>query len=449
MDKLFGTDGIRAVAGAFPLDARACRTLGRALVRLLDGRGAGTGILIGRDTRESGSWIEGALVAGVEDAGGTAALAGVIPTSAVSYLTRTRGFAAGIVVSASHNPYRDNGIKVFSAAGLKIPDAWEAEIEAALLAERGAAPAASPGGAGGARVPDPAFGEAYVAFLRSRLSLASPPGLKVVVDCANGAGSAYAPRVLRELGWEVEPLHCSPDGHNINDGCGSLHPEALAARVRATGAAAGVAFDGDADRCIWADETGAVLNGDHTLYVLAKRMKGTGRLASGRVVATTMSNMGLEKALERIGIGLLRTRVGDKYVYEEMVRSGANLGGERSGHTILLDDGPTGDGILTGLRLLEAAAETGRPLSDLRAGFEEFPQILVDVRVRAKVPFEGVPEVRDAILRAEEDLSSAGRLEVRYSGTESLARIMVEGPDGRLIERIAQELAAVVAGRLG
>jgi phosphoglucosamine mutase len=445
MDKLFGTDGIRAVAGEFPLDPAACRTLGRALVGLLAARGAGGGVLVGRDTRESGGWIERALVAGIEDAGGVPALAGVIPTSAVSFLARTRGFAAGIVVSASHNPYRDNGIKVFSASGLKIPDDWEAEIEDAIRTGRGAAPAAD----GTVRPPDPAYGEAYLAFLKSRLSLAVRPGFKVVVDCANGASSAFAPRALRELGWEVEALHCAPDGRNINEGCGSLHPETLAARVRAARAAVGIAYDGDADRSIWADETGAVLNGDHTLYILARHMKEKGRLAAGRVVATTMSNMGLERALEREGIGLVRTRVGDKYVFEEMARSGANLGGERSGHTILLDDGPTGDGILTSLRLLEVMAETGLPLSALRAGFEEYPQILVNVRVRAKLPFESIHEVRDAILRAERDLAAAGRLDIRYSGTESLARIMVEGPDGRLIERIAQELAAVVAGRLG
>lgn len=451
MDKLFGTDGIRAVAGAFPLDPAACRTLGRALVRLLAGRGPGRGVLVGRDTRESGAWIERALVAGIRDAGGSVALAGVIPTSAVSFLTRTRGFGAGIVISASHNPYRDNGIKVFSPQGLKIPDDWESALEAEILAGRGAAPAAAEAdaSAGPALPSDPAFGEEYLAFLRSRLSLASPPRAKVVVDCANGASSAFAPRVLRELGWEVDALHCAPDGRNINEGCGSLHPGSLAARVRASGAAAGIAYDGDADRSVWVDETGAVLNGDHTLYILARRMKEAGRLAANRVVATTMSNMGLEKALEREGIGLLRTRVGDKYVYEEMVRAGANLGGERSGHTILLDDGPTGDGILTSLRLLEAMAATGLPLSALRAGFEEYPQILVNVRVRAKLPFEDLPEVRDALRRAERDLAASGRVDLRYSGTEPLARIMVEGPDGRLIERIAQELAAAVASRLG
>ena len=447
MEKLFGTDGIRAVAGEFPLDPGACRTLGGALVRLLRKRERGNRVLIGRDTRESGDWIERSLVAGIEDAGGIPALAGIIPTSAVSFLTQKRGFAAGIVISASHNPYHDNGIKVFSAEGLKIPDDWEAEIEAAILAERGAVPVARQEGL--LRLPDPAYGEEYVEFLKSRLSLESRPDFKVVVDCANGASSAYAPRVLRELGWEVESIHSSPDGRNINEGCGSLHPETLAARVREAGAAVGIAYDGDADRSVWADETGAVLNGDHTLYILARRMKEKGRLASSRVVATIMSNLGLEEALERIGIGLARTRVGDKYVFEEMIRSGASLGGERSGHTILLDDGPTGDGILTSLRLLEVMAETGLPLSALRAGFEEFPQILLNVRVRAKLPFDGIPEVRDAILRTEEALAASGRLDIRYSGTESLARIMVEGRDGRLIERLARELAAVVAARLG
>jgi phosphoglucosamine mutase len=448
MPKLFGTDGIRAVAGTFPLDPAACRALGAALVRLLEDRGKAGPILIGRDTRESGDWIERALVAGVRGAAGQAALAGVIPTSAVSFLTRKRGLAAGVVISASHNPYIDNGIKIFSPAGLKIPDDWEADLEAGLASLDGAA-AVPVDDEGPLALPDPAWAEDYVEFLKGRFAPRVPPAFKVVVDCANGASSAFAPRILAELGFDAVALHCSPDGRNINEGCGSLYPERLAAKVVETQAALGVAFDGDADRAVWVDESGLVLNGDHTLYVLARRLAERGKLAARQVVATTMSNMGLETALAAQGIRLLRTRVGDKYVFEEMVRSGSNLGGERSGHTILLDDGPTGDGILTALRMLEALVETGLPLSKLVAGFEEFPQILLNVPVRVKLPFEDIIEIQAALGKVRKTLAGSGRVDLRYSGTEPVARIMVEGRDKAEIEKLARDLAAVVAARLG
>jgi phosphoglucosamine mutase len=447
MPKLFGTDGIRAVAGEFPLDPVSCRILGSALVRLLAERGRGGRILIGRDTRESGDWIELALIAGINAARGEAALTGVIPTSAVSFLARKHRFAAGIVISASHNPFRDNGIKIFSPEGLKIPDDWENTLEAAIQSKKD--PASEASEEEPRPLPDPSYGEDYIEFLKTRLSLKFPFPFKIVVDCANGASSAYAPRILKELGFEVVALHCSPDGRNINQDCGSLHPERLAERVLETKAAIGIALDGDADRAVWVDETGAILNGDHTLFVLAQRMNEKGRLAAHQVVATTMSNMGLEAALERLGIRLLRTRVGDKYIFEELVRSGSNLGGERSGHTILLDDAPTGDGILTSLRMLEAMVETGLPLSALKAGFEEYPQILLNVRVNKKTPFEEIVEIRAAIQKVERALADSGRLDIRYSGTESVARIMVEGRDKAEIERLAQDLAAIVSDRLG
>lgn len=443
--KLFGTDGIRAVAGAFPLDPPTISRLGQALVGLLERKGLGTKVLIGRDTRESGPWMERALARGVRAAGGETVSAGVIPTSAVSYLTKTHGFSAGAVISASHNPFRDNGIKVFSPLGIKIPDAWEFELEADVLGGRGRLPghdldvAVNPGLAGD-----------YADYLTSRVRLiGTPSGLKVVVDCANGASSALAPRILRGLGFEVEALHAAPDGTNINLDCGSLHPERLAARVRETGAALGVAYDGDADRALWVDASGRLLNGDHTLYVQALHMKETGRLLTSDVVATTMSNMGLEAALGKAGLGLVRTRVGDKYVHEEMVTRGANLGGEQSGHTIFLDDFPTGDGLLTSLRMLEVMVERGETLASLVEDMTEFPQTLVNVRVTRKPDFAEFPEITAAVEETQTRLGREGRLDLRYSGTEPLARVMVEARDQALVDACAKRVADAVRKHLG
>jgi phosphoglucosamine mutase len=443
--KLFGTDGIRAVAGAFPLDPPTISRLGQALVGLLERKGLGTKVLIGRDTRESGPWMERALARGVRAAGGETVSAGVIPTSAVSYLTKTHGFSAGAVISASHNPFRDNGIKVFSPLGIKIPDEWELELEADVLGGRGRLPghdldvAVNPGLAGD-----------YADYLLSRVRLTAPPsGLKVVVDCANGASSALAPRVLRGLGFEVEALHAAPDGTNINLDCGSLHPERLAARVRETDAAMGIAYDGDADRALWVDGSGRLLNGDHTLFVQALHMKETGRLLTSDVVATTMSNMGLEAALEKSGLGLVRTKVGDKYVHEEMVARGANLGGEQSGHTIFLDDFPTGDGILTSLRMLEVMVKRSATLASLVEDMAEFPQTLVNVRVTRKPDFAEFPEITAAVEETRARLGREGRLDLRYSGTEPLARVMVEARDRALVEACAKRLADAIRKHLG
>lgn len=443
--KLFGTDGIRAVAGAFPLDPPTISRLGQALVGLLERKGLGTKVLIGRDTRESGPWMERALARGVRAAGGETVSAGVIPTSAVSYLTKTHGFSAGAVISASHNPFLDNGIKVFSPLGIKIPDEWELELEADVLGGRGRLPghdldvAVNPGLAGD-----------YADYLVSRVRLTGPPsGLKVVVDCANGASSALAPRVLRGLGFEVEALHATPDGTNINLDCGSLHPERLAARVRETGAAMGIAYDGDADRALWADGSGRLLSGDHTLFVQALHMKETGRLLTNDVVATTMSNMGLEAALEKAGLGLVRTKVGDKYVHEEMVARGANLGGEQSGHTIFLDDFPTGDGLLTSLHMLEVMVERSATLASLVEDMAEFPQTLVNVRVTRKPDFAEFPEITAAVEETRARLGREGRLDLRYSGTEPLARVMVEARDRDLVESCAKRVADAVHKHLG
>lgn len=440
MTKLFGTDGIRAVAGTFPLDPPSVRALGRALASLLLEEGLAPRAIVGRDTRESGAWMEGEIIRGFGKGGGEAVAAGVIPTSAISYLTRKHAFSAGIVLSASHNPFGDNGIKIFSSAGTKIGEAWEERLEAAIL--RGAEAGASDGPEIPARA---GFLEDYTAFLEALFPVALRPArLRVVLDCSNGASSVVAPRVFRELGFEVVAFNDVPDGRNINRDCGSLHPGGLAAKVRETGAAFGVAYDGDADRAVWADETGRVLDGDHTLFVQAGHMSDTGRLRSGRVVATSMSNMGLEIALRGRGIGLVRTKVGDKYVLEEMVRLGANLGGEQSGHTIFLDDCPTGDGILTSLRMAEAMIAREAALSSLVAGFEEFPQVLLNVRVAKKAPFDDFPEIGRAAGEIRSALGANGRLDLRYSGTEPLARIMIEGRDRGEIEKHANRLALIL-----
>jgi len=443
--KLFGTDGVRAVAGTFPLDPPTIARLGTALVEILERKGLGSRILIGRDTRESGPWMERALARGVRTAGGDVVSAGVIPTSAVSYLTKTHGFAAGAVISASHNPFQDNGIKIFSPQGVKIPDEWELEMEAAVLEGRGRLP----GHESEVGLDEKLTGD-YVDFLVSRVRLTRPPaGLRVVVDCANGASSAVAPRLLAGLGFEVEALNAAPDGTNINAGCGSLHPEGLAARVRETGASIGVAYDGDADRALWVDGDGRLLSGDHTLFVQALHMKEAGRLRTGEVVATTMSNMGLERALEAHGIGLVRTKVGDKYVHEEMVARGANLGGEQSGHTIFLDDLPTGDGLLTSLRMLEVLADRGGTMAGLVAGMTEFPQTLVNVRVRKKPDFAGYPEIMAAVEVVRANVGRDGRIDLRYSGTEPLARVMVEARDRATVDSCAMLVAEAIRRHLG
>jgi len=446
MKKLFGTDGIRAVAGEYPLDRPTIYALGKALVGLLREERLSPEILIGRDTRESGEWIESDLVRGIEDAGGTFHSAGVIPTSGVSHLTKTNAFNAGVVISASHNPFRDNGIKIFSSRGMKISDAWEARLEKAILAQAGAAaPNDDRPPAAESRLIDD-----YEKFLVDRFEgVRLPRRYKIVLDCGQGASSRIASDVYRAIGAEPVALNAAPDGRNINAGCGSLHPESMAAAVVREGADFGVSFDGDADRALWADEKGRLLNGDHTLHILARFLAGRGRLKAGVVVATTMSNMGLEKALGEAGLRLVRTQVGDKYVLEKMLELGANLGGERSGHTILLDDCPTGDGILTSLKILETMALTGKTLSALAEGYTEFPQILLNVHIARKTPLAGIPEIVAAIEAARAGLGGQGRLDVRYSGTEPLLRIMVEGRDQSEIDGHARRIAAAASAHLG
>lgn len=447
MKTLFGTDGIRAVAGQYPLDDATIRVLGRALVELLEEEGLEPRILIGRDTRESGPWIEKALAAGIGSGRGEAVSAGVVPTSAVSFLTRKHRFSAGIVISASHNPFRDNGIKIFSSQGIKISDPWELRLEKTVLDRREKEASAIPDKP---LHPQPDLIDEYEDFLMERLQHAHvPEELTVVLDCSNGASSVIAPTVYFRLGFRVIPIFNLPDGRNINRRCGSLHPDNLARHVVASRADVGIAYDGDADRALWVDETGKILNGDHTLFVQARYMLERGQLKANTVVATTMSNLGLEKGLREMGVELVRTRVGDKYVLDKMMEIGANLGGEQSGHTIFLDDCPTGDGILTSLRMLKVMLAARVSFSKLVGDLKEFPQVLRNVRVREKADLGQFPEVVRTIEEIRAALAGAGRLDVRYSGTEPVARVMIEGEDLGRIEEQAGRLTSVIAKYLG
>lgn len=445
MEKLFGTDGLRAAAGQFPLDYESVYVLGQALIDLLQQQGLPTQVIIGRDTRESGTWLEQALVHGILEKQGEAFLAGIIPTSAISFLTKKYSFSAGIVISASHNPYQDNGIKIFSSQGTKISEDWENELEKAIRDKRKSINKKTL-----SLSPTVSFGDDYLKFLKSKFQVPPHfPKFKIALDCSNGASTFFAPKVFKDLGFKVIALGCSPNGKNINDGCGSLHPQNLAQAVIENKADIGIAYDGDADRAIWIDEKGRLLNGDHTLFVLAKFMKERRRLKSSFVVATTMSNIGLEKALEKLELKLHRAQVGDKYVLEEMIKLGANLGGEQSGHTIFLDDCMTGDGILTSLKMLEAMASQKALLSELVQDYEEYPQILLNVRVSRKEDFNHFSEIKLAVEEAKHNLSNCGRFHLRYSGTEPVARIMIEGKDQKQIETMAQKIAALIHKHLG
>jgi phosphoglucosamine mutase len=445
MEKLFGTDGIRAVAGQPPLDYSSVYTLGKALVSLLKEEELELRVIIGRDPRESGEWLEQALFQGINAGEGEPVTAGIIPTSAVSFLTKKHLFSAGIVISASHNAYQDNGIKIFSSRGIKISDAWERKLEKAIKK------APSNIKRENIRItPQSSLEQDYMDFLKSRFSHVSlKRKIKVVLDCSNGASSFFASQVFSDLGFEAIAIGNTPDGKNINANCGSLYPQNLARKVVETKADIGVAYDGDADRAIWVDEKGRILNGDHTLFVLSRFMKEKGHLKSDYVIATTMSNMGLEKAIEKLDLKLLRTQVGDKYVLEEMMKLKANLGGEQSGHTIFLDDCPTGDGILTSLKMLEAMASYNLPLSKLVEDLEEFPQILLNVPVGKRIDFDQFPEIIQAEQEIEKRLGDSGRLNVRYSGTEPVARVMIEGQDKGEIEDYARQLADIISKNLG
>jgi phosphoglucosamine mutase len=445
--KLFGTDGIRSKAGVAPLDAETVVRIGAALVRALAGGAplAGPRVLIGRDTRESGEWIEQALARGIQAEGAAVISAGVIPPPAVAYLTRTDGFDAGVVISASHNPFDDNGIKIFSGRGEKLGGGLEATIEQ-LVAER--TPVPDDGSA--AVVLDPGLATHYVSHLRDILSTAGPlTGSLVALDCANGATAALAPPLLRDLGFDVVTLGDRPDGRNINLACGSTHMEALCATVVNRGARLGIAFDGDGDRALLVDRHGRTVDGDAVLLMAAEDLRRHGRLRGDAVVATVMSNVGLELAMRERGIDLIRAPVGDKYVMEEMLTRGLALGGEQSGHIIFADHLFTGDGMATALNALRIMAETGRELDELVSALVAYPQVLVNVRVRERIDYTKVPAIAASIARVESRIKDQGRVLIRYSGTEPLLRIMLEGRDQNEIRAWANEIADTVRAELG
>lgn len=446
--ELFGTDGIRGVAGQYPLDAPTVHAFGVALGEVAAGLAEAPEVVLGIDTRESGPQLAEQVCGGLSRHRVRVRYAGVITTPGVAYLTRTDSFVAGVMISASHNPYQDNGIKVFSHSGYKLDDEQERHIERRIFATlaEGLEPVS------GAVEADPALGARYLGYLCSA-SHRPFQGLSVVVDCGNGAASQLAPQLLERLGARVQAMASAPDGRNINLGCGALHPEALVRRVTETGADLGVAFDGDADRAIFVSRTGKVVNGDGVLLLTARWLLGQGQLkgpgGEPLVVATVMSNLGLERALERYGVRLLRTPVGDKYVLEGMLRTGAVLGGEQSGHVIFRDYATTGDGLLTAVRVMEIIVESGLGLDELTAELRVYPQRLLNVRVRERKKLADIPAVAGAIHAAEAAFGSAGRVLVRYSGTEPLARVMVEGPEASLVEAHAQLIADAIRQELG
>ena len=448
MRKLFGTDGIRAVAGESPLDRRTVFAVGVALAHHVGKAGEQPRVVLGMDTRESSAWIAATITAGLRQGGAAVESAGVITTPAIAYLTRTHGFGAGIVISASHNPWQDNGIKVFGPDGYKLPDATELAIEDEIFAQLAANHAEAAHEEGPPAVEEADRAE-YVRSLLVAVPGLSLDGKRIVVDCANGAASAVAPQLFAGLSGEVRIHNSSPDGRNINEGCGALHPEVVARMVVAEKADLGITFDGDADRALFADENGKVVNGDAVMLLAGRDLQARGLLHSNTVVATTMSNMGLEAAFKRSGIHMLRAPVGDKYVLEQMNKTGASLGGEQSGHILFTGNSTTGDGLLTALLLLDIVHRSGKSLGELTADLKTFPQVIVNVRVREKKPLESIPTVAAAIATAEAALADSGRVVIRYSGTEALARVMIEAEDEGAMRHHADAIAAAIRAELG
>ncbi|MGQ9823551.1 MAG: phosphoglucosamine mutase [Desulfotomaculales bacterium] len=440
MGVMFGTDGVRGVANR-ELTPELAVKIGRAGAHVLAQKTPGAPLVIGRDTRISGDMLEAALVAGICSAGVRVLKAGVLPTPAVAYLARSLGAAGGVVISASHNPVADNGIKFFGPDGFKLPDSTEEEIER-LIASPHELPAPVGAAVGCCRdIPDAAG--RYAGFLREKVSV-DLSGLKIAVDCANGAASHVVPGLLEKLGAAVVPVFHLPNGVNINAACGSTHPAALQETVRSCGADLGLAFDGDADRLIAVDEQGNVVDGDQIMVICGRDLKAKGRLAKNTVVVTVMSNLGLHQAFRRDGVEVVETKVGDRYVLEELRKRGAVFGGEQSGHILFLDDHTTGDGILTALKLLAVLVERKAPLSELAAQMERFPQLLVNVRVADKQKVMASPVLQAALRRQMERLNGQGRILVRPSGTEPLVRVMAEGKRPEELKRIVEELAGVV-----
>jgi len=451
--QLFGTDGIRGIAGEFPLTPESTYLIGRALGHDLLRSQPRPAVVIGQDTRESSRWIADRITLGLSSCGCEVHSAGVITTPGVAYLARSRKHAAGVVISASHNPWTDNGIKVFSGAGFKLPDEHELAIEKEIfsLLERpessqpvaAKSPSSLPGEAD--------LRQAYIEWLSQNVN-ADMGRLRVLVDCANGAATAEAPELFRKCGIQARFINASPDGKNINENCGALHPEIVAKAVAENPGQfdLGITFDGDADRALFSDVSGRVVNGDAVLLLTARDLHARGLLTGSTVVATTMSNMGLEIALRKSGIRMLRANVGDKYVLEEMLKTGAVLGGEQSGHIIFRDgDATTGDGLLTALRVMETMARSGKPIADLVSDLKVFPQTIQNVRVREKTAFVQVPEIQQAIDAAERELDGNGRVVVRYSGTEALARVMVEAESEEKMQSLTKRIADAIRNTLG
>ncbi|MCF8032162.1 MAG: phosphoglucosamine mutase [Desulfarculaceae bacterium] len=450
--KIFGTDGVRGVANQPPMTVEMAVAIGQGVAHVLGEGDPRRRVILGKDTRLSGYMFENALVAGLCSMGRDVLVVGPLPTPAIAFLSRNMRCAAGIVISASHNPYQDNGIKIFGRDGFKLPDAVEAEVEdfaQKMLASGGNGQGPQPGRVGRARRIDDAPGR-YIVFLKNSFPTEyTLDGLTVAMDCAHGATYRVAPAVFSELGAEVAVMGIEPDGTNINAGVGALHPEGLAALVKEQKADIGLAFDGDGDRLIMVDETGAVVDGDEVMAICSDHLMTTGRLNHATLVATVMSNLGLELCLRERGISMLRTKVGDRYVVEAMRAGGYNLGGEQSGHILFLDHNTTGDGIASALQVLSVMVETGKPLSELRSIMTRLPQVLINLPVKAKPPISEQPALAKAIKAQEERLGQEGRLLLRYSGTEPKLRIMVEAADPALMEQVAQELKQVVLKTLG
>ena len=457
--KLFGTDGIRGVAGEPPLDATTVFAAGKCLGQYLHSQTSdprmvtGPRVVIGEDTRESSCWIRETVAAGLQEEGVQTVAAGVVSTPAVAYLTASAEFAAGVMISASHNPYRDNGIKVFASNGYKLPDAGELDVEGRIFAMLQAGAVLRDGSGANpyrmAEEPDRSLAENYIDFLRRSTPFGKKLSGKLVIDCANGSACRMVREVFSGLGMELSILNDQPDGRNINLDCGALHMENLQKAVLREKAALGVAFDGDADRALFVSGRGRIVDGDGVLHIASRYMRQRGLLKGNAVVGTVMTNLGLERALESEGLRLERTPVGDKYVLEQMLRSGVNLGGEQSGHVIFSDLATTGDGLLTALQILRIMAETGQPLEELLRGLTVFPQTLRNVRVREKTPLESMPQVMEQIRASEKSLGNSGRLLVRYSGTELLARVMVEAESAEQVDRHATAIARAIEQSIG
>ena len=448
MRKLFGTDGIRAVAGEAPLDPATIYAVGLALAHQLKQNGSRPTVILGMDTRESSEWITAVLSAGLAKGGAAIESAGVVTTPAIAFLARKHHFAAGVVISASHNPWHDNGIKVFGGDGYKLPDEVELRIEEEIFRQLASVEAPDPTTVTPPN-PEPRYRAEYEQFLLSAVPGLHLGDLKLVLDCANGAASAIAPELFARLGGKIQLTHVQPNGRNINDNCGALYPATVAAETKASHADIGVTFDGDADRALFADANGRVVNGDAILLLTARDLKSRNMLQGNMVVATTMSNMGLEAALRRDEIKMLRAPVGDKYVLEMMQANAASLGGEQSGHILFPHLATTGDGLLTALVVLDLVRRAGKPLHELTADLKVFPQVILNVRVKEKKPLLEIESIAATIRRAEGELDGNGRVVVRYSGTEPLARVMIEAESQETMQYHAEAIAKAIREELG